>query len=90
MSLTGRLFKQLYATRRGDVLIFNKNSCSGKNGIGISLGTHHQTAELREWSEKEWIGIDRNFISWIPSLAKVAVTQIDTNTKDIIREESVL
>ena len=63
---------------------------TSRTGLGISLGTHHQTAELREWSEKEWIGIDRNFISWIPSLAKVAVTQIDTNTKDIIRDESVL
>ena len=33
---------------------------ASRTGLGISLGTHHQTAELREWSEKnglELIGI---------------------------------
>ena len=47
---------KLYATRRGDVLIFNKHSCSVKNGIGDFSRDPSSDSwiERMEWKRMDW------------------------------------
>ena len=49
---------KLYATRRGDVLIFNKNSCGVKSRIGDFSRDPWSDSWIERMEWKEWIGKD--------------------------------